>query len=106
METTQRSLSEAYDHVKARRPTISPNLDFMGHLLNFERTLQQRRSADANGAAERPLASSPRTSRGSSAAVAAPASPAPVHPAATATAAMSPLRMPTFSSPPPVSMTS
>lgn len=33
------SLHAAYSHVKSLRPAISPNLDFMGHLLSLERVL-------------------------------------------------------------------
>ncbi|XP_048579996.1 dual specificity protein phosphatase 10 isoform X2 [Nematostella vectensis] len=31
------SLNEAYQFVKEKRPTISPNLNFMGHLLKYEK---------------------------------------------------------------------
>eukprot|EP00035_Acanthoeca_spectabilis_P014713 m.285326 g.285326 ORF g.285326 m.285326 type:complete len:362 (-) comp16204_c1_seq1:12443-13528(-) len=39
MTTKRLSLTEAYAYVKSKRPVISPNLDFMGELQQFERTL-------------------------------------------------------------------
>lgn len=39
MRKNNMTLKQAYDHVKTQRPCISPNLDFMGHLLVFEKSL-------------------------------------------------------------------
>ena len=34
------TLNEAYDFVKQRKPSVNPNLNFMGQLLEFERQLR------------------------------------------------------------------
>jgi len=39
MYTKRMTVTEAYSFVKSKRPVISPNLDFMGELQQFERTL-------------------------------------------------------------------
>ncbi|XP_060083321.1 dual specificity protein phosphatase 7-like [Ylistrum balloti] len=39
MQKQHMSLNEAYDHVKGCKPNISPNFNFMGQLLDFEKTL-------------------------------------------------------------------
>lgn len=39
MSAKRMALSDAYSYVKAKRPVISPNLDFMGELQQFERIL-------------------------------------------------------------------
>ena len=41
MKTMQWDLSKAYEFVKERRPCISPNLHFMGQLLEFQKQLQE-----------------------------------------------------------------
>ena len=41
MKTMQMDLSSAYEFVKNKRPCISPNLHFMGQLLEFQRQLQE-----------------------------------------------------------------
>lgn len=40
MKHQQKGLTQAYDFVKDRRPCISPNLHFMGQLLEFQKQLQ------------------------------------------------------------------
>ena len=40
MKTKQWDLSKAYEFVKQKRPCISPNLHFMGQLLEFQKQLQ------------------------------------------------------------------
>ncbi|XP_061178943.1 dual specificity protein phosphatase 7-like [Saccostrea echinata] len=39
MQKEHMSLNQAYDHVKGCKPNISPNFNFMGQLLDFEKTL-------------------------------------------------------------------
>lgn len=39
MQKKHMTLNEAYDHVKRCKPNISPNFNFMGQLLDFERHL-------------------------------------------------------------------
>lgn len=39
MKHTWMTMTDAYKFVKARRPIISPNLNFMGQLLEFEEDL-------------------------------------------------------------------
>lgn len=44
MKTMQWDLTRAYEFVKERRPCISPNLHFMGQLLEFQKQLQESRN--------------------------------------------------------------
>ena len=39
MQKRQWSLNDAYDFVKQRKANVSPNFNFMGQLLDFEKTL-------------------------------------------------------------------
>lgn len=39
MQRLHLSLNDAYDFVKRKKSNISPNFNFMGQLLDFERTL-------------------------------------------------------------------
>ncbi len=39
MQKLNLSLNDAYDFVKRKKSNISPNFNFMGQLLDFERTL-------------------------------------------------------------------
>lgn len=41
------SLDDAYEYVKRRKPNVSPNLTFMGQLLDFENTLKVQRQGSA-----------------------------------------------------------
>ena len=43
MKTMDYELSKAYEFVKQKRPCISPNLHFMGQLLEFEKQLKEQR---------------------------------------------------------------
>ena len=51
MHHARLSLVDAYTLVKQRRPIISPNLNFMGQLLEFEQLLQRQRTGQPTGAA-------------------------------------------------------
>jgi len=46
MKTYNWTLQQAYDHVQAKNPKISPNLGFMGQLTHFEELLQQSRTSE------------------------------------------------------------
>lgn len=39
MKHTLMTMPDAYKYVRSRRPVVSPNLNFMGQLLEFERDL-------------------------------------------------------------------
>lgn len=39
MKHTLMTMTDAYKYVRSRRPVVSPNLNFMGQLLEFERDL-------------------------------------------------------------------
>lgn len=39
MKHTLMTMTDAYKYVRSRRPIVSPNLNFMGQLLEFERDL-------------------------------------------------------------------
>lgn len=60
MKTMQCDLSKAYDFVKQKRSCISPNLHFMGQLLEFEKQLQKEQESCtdmADSSVDTPLAS-------------------------------------------------
>ena len=42
MHVLKLSLNEAYDFVRTKKSNISPNFNFMGQLLDFEKTLQTK----------------------------------------------------------------
>ena len=46
MKTMNVGLTRAYDFVKQKRPCISPNLNFMGQLLEFEKKLNEKRDSE------------------------------------------------------------
>ena len=46
MQKLNLSLNDAYDFVKRKKSNISPNFNFMGQLLDFERTLALRSPCD------------------------------------------------------------
>jgi dual specificity phosphatase 10 len=41
MRYTRMTMNEAYEYVKRKRPIVSPNLNFMGQLLEYEQQLQK-----------------------------------------------------------------
>jgi len=41
MKTNNWTLQQAYEHVQSRHPKLSPNLGFMGQLINFENLLRK-----------------------------------------------------------------
>ena len=49
MKHHQKDLTQAYDFVKQKRPCISPNLHFMGQLLEFQKQLQLATSPCSSG---------------------------------------------------------
>uniref|UniRef100_A0A5S6Q871 protein-tyrosine-phosphatase n=1 Tax=Trichuris muris TaxID=70415 RepID=A0A5S6Q871_TRIMR len=49
MRYLRMSSEEAYRYVKDKRPTISPNFNFLGQLLEFEKNLKSISLADDNG---------------------------------------------------------
>lgn len=44
MKHTRRTMVDSYKFVKARRPIISPNLNFMGQLVEWETALQANKT--------------------------------------------------------------
>ncbi|KHJ45835.1 dual specificity phosphatase, catalytic domain protein [Trichuris suis] len=54
MQQKKMSLQEAYRFVKQKRPCVSPNINFWGQLVEFERMLSRRRQL-GNGCIDRPL---------------------------------------------------
>ncbi|KRZ15201.1 Dual specificity protein phosphatase [Trichinella zimbabwensis] len=47
MQTLSLSLDDAYDMVKRHKPNISPNFDFLGQLVEFERRMVESRASKA-----------------------------------------------------------
>ena len=65
MNTMNLNLNDAYDFVKEKKSNVSPNLNFMGQLLDYERQISSLRSPSPTSNSlplnyERQL-SSPRT---------------------------------------------
>uniref|UniRef100_A0A8C6UU07 protein-tyrosine-phosphatase n=1 Tax=Neogobius melanostomus TaxID=47308 RepID=A0A8C6UU07_9GOBI len=44
MKHTLMTMTDAYKYVRSRRPVVSPNLNFMGQLLEFEREVHEFRA--------------------------------------------------------------
>ncbi|XP_061591790.1 dual specificity protein phosphatase 7-like [Cololabis saira] len=55
MQRLNLSLNEAYDFVKKKKSNISPNFNFMGQLLDFERTLGRHTPCDNRSTSEEQL---------------------------------------------------
>ncbi|XP_007566344.1 dual specificity protein phosphatase 7-like [Poecilia latipinna] len=55
MQRLNLSLNDAYDFVKRKKSNISPNFNFMGQLLDFERTLGQHTPCDNRSTSEEQL---------------------------------------------------
>lgn len=49
MQKKQLSLNEAYDYVKTCKPNISPNFNFMGQLLDFQKSLGRTLTCSCEG---------------------------------------------------------
>uniref|UniRef100_A0A4W5QYW2 protein-tyrosine-phosphatase n=1 Tax=Hucho hucho TaxID=62062 RepID=A0A4W5QYW2_9TELE len=49
MKHTLMTMTDAYKYVRGRRPVVSPNLNFMGQLLEFERDLNSGRDTRNGG---------------------------------------------------------
>ena len=62
MRHADQSMLDAYQHVKAKRAIISPNISFMGQLLELERRLVLPTAQDAFLSISPPLPSTPRPS--------------------------------------------
>ncbi|KAF1372073.1 hypothetical protein PFLUV_G00260550 [Perca fluviatilis] len=58
MKRMDMSLDEAYRFVKEKRPTISPNFNFLGQLLDFEKKIKSPLGTDAKPKPVRPSESS------------------------------------------------
>ncbi|KAM4711739.1 dual specificity protein phosphatase 16 [Anableps anableps] len=56
MKRMDMSLDEAYRFVKEKRPTISPNFNFLGQLLDFEKNIK---SPDGTGSRRKPPGAEP-----------------------------------------------
>lgn len=52
MKTMNMDLAKAYEFVKEKRPCISPNLHFMGQLLEFQKQLQEERERQESDATD------------------------------------------------------
>lgn len=59
MQKMNLSLNDAYDFVKRKKSNISPNFNFMGQLLDFERTLGLRSPCDNHSPGEQLYFSTP-----------------------------------------------
>lgn len=61
MQKRHLSLNDAYDLVKRKKSNISPNFNFMGQLLDFERSLrlEERRARDGGSGGQESAASDP-----------------------------------------------
>ncbi|XP_054974479.1 dual specificity protein phosphatase 16 [Sorex araneus] len=76
MKRMDMSLDEAYRFVKEKRPTISPNFNFLGQLLEYEKKIQgQSGTPGPRGKAKPPPVELPPREPGPVAAAAAPEGP-------------------------------
>ncbi|XP_064490198.1 dual specificity protein phosphatase 16-like [Ornithodoros turicata] len=64
MKHLRMTSDEAYRFVKSKRPAISPNFNFLGQLLDYEKQLRRERILEPNGSqSEPPPAHTPCTKR-------------------------------------------